>query len=247
MTSEVGSVEGVAAGLLSLGGRVEEALRRAVLVFVHGREELVAPVMEAEAGINLAEVALERSCVHLLTTGAVASAEECRFLLAAIKTVASLERMGDLAVNMAERVAEVRHDGPFEPPRRLRRMAEDVLGMVRRSIDALVRRDVALAWSVCAADDAVDEAHARVLADLVTRMRSHPDEARRHMAVQSVSRYLERVADLATNVAQDVIFAVTGDIVRHQPPPREAQEGPLLRPTAWLRMSAGPSAAADLP
>lgn len=247
MKSEVSSVEGVASGLLSLGGRVEESLRRAVLVFVHGREELVGPVMEAEAGINEAEVVLERSCVHLLTTGACASADECRFLLAAIKTVASLERMGDLAVNMAERVAEVRHGGPFEPPRRLRRMAEDVLGMVRRSIDALVRRDMALAWSVCAADDVVDEAHARVLSELVARMQSHPDEARRHMAVQSVSRYLERVADLATNVAQDVIFAVTGDIVRHQSPPRDAPGELPVRPSAWLRMTAGPSPAADLP
>ena len=129
--------------------------------------------------------------------------------------VTDLERIGDLAVNICERAIDLNRQPQLAPYRDIPRMAEIVQSMVHDAIDAFVEGDAQKAFDVIERDDEVDELYVRVFHDLLTRMRADPDAVERGIHVQSVAKFLERMADHSTNLAEQVIFMVNGKDVRH--------------------------------
>jgi phosphate transport system protein len=140
---------------------------------------------------------------------------DLRFITLALKMVTDLERIGDLAVNIAERAIDLASEPPLKPWRDVPRMAEVVQSMVHDAIDAFVRRDPALAEALIERDDEVDSVYSSVVHELVELMAKDPDTIERAIHVLSVAKWLERMADHATNLAEHVIFLERGTDVRH--------------------------------
>lgn len=201
--------------LLATGGMVEEAIQRATLA-LHGRRGDVAEeVIAGDAEIDQREVELEEMALKILALHQPV-AVDLRFIAVVMKANNDLERMADYAVNIAERAAFLVEHPPLRIPARLEEMSEAAMGMVRDSLDAFVHRDADAAWEVTARDDVVDRYNVEVIRDLRRTMEEDPGTVERGLHLFSASRYLERIADLATNIAEDVIYMVEGKIVRHQ-------------------------------
>lgn len=201
--------------LLAIGAMVEEALTKAIRALMNRRLELALAVQNEDDAINDAEVRLEEDCLKVLALNQPV-AGDLRFIVTVLKVNNDLERMGDLAVNIAERAAFLCAHDAIDVPLDFERMVDCVQTMVRDSLDALVNQDPALARSVCAADDTVDDINREMYERLAGLMREEPDTIPRAIHTLSASRHLERIADLATNIAEDVIFLVDGEVVRHQ-------------------------------
>jgi phosphate transport system protein len=142
-------------------------------------------------------------------------ATDLRFIITALKVNNDLERMGDQAVNLAERAERLAGLEPIPPPESFDRLVSTVQTMVRESLDSLVNMDAQLARHVCEMDDVVDEINANTFTSMQELMQRDPSTIERAVATISVSRHMERIADLATNIAEDVVFLVEGEIVRH--------------------------------
>lgn len=201
--------------LLGMGSLVEEAINKAIHALANRDRAMAREVIETDSSIDMKEVELEEECLKLLALHQPV-AVDLRDVITCMKVNNDLERMGDLAVNIAERADYLaRHPG-LALPGELNRMAEGVRGMVRDSLDSLVRKDTSLAREVLKRDDIIDE-HNRNMFDKMTKiMMKHPDQVKQAIAFMSSSRALERVADHATNVAEDVIFMIEGEIIRHR-------------------------------
>jgi len=201
--------------LLATGSLVEEAINKAIHALVKRDEAMAREVIEADTRIDLKEVEVEEECLKLLALHQPV-AVDLRYLVTSMKVNNDLERMGDLAVNIAQRAEYLSRHPALALPGELMRMAEGVLAMVRDSLDSLVRRDVALAREVLKRDDTIDE-HNRNMFDKMTKlMMKNPEQVKESIAFMSCSRALERIADHATNVAEDVIFMIEGEIIRHR-------------------------------
>lgn len=201
--------------ILEMGGLVEAQTDKAITSLLDRRPRLAEEVMAGDNRVDEAEVELEEECLKVLALHQP-FAQDLRYIITVLKVNNDLERMGDLAVNIAQRSAFLCSEPDAGFDLGIDRMAERVRRMVRDALDALVRQDTALAREVMEADQAVDTIHKNQFAMIGDLMREHPDEITRLTSFLSTSRYLERIADLATNIAEDIIFLVDGEVIRHQ-------------------------------
>ena len=204
--------------LLEVGSLVETATNRAITALTHRQSDLADEVLDADDEIDAREVQIEEECLKILALHQPVAAD-LRYVIAVMKVNNDLERMGDQAVNIAERAVYLSQRPPFDMPLNIERMAEAVREMVRVSLDAVVNLDVDLARSVGEMDDEVDEIHREMFKLVQDRIRSSSDMVEQAIAYLSASRDLERIADLATNIAEDVLFTVLGEVVRHRGAP----------------------------
>ncbi len=202
------------AELLAMAGLVEQGVHEGVLSVTGRDPERARRVLMNEARINQMEIRIDEMVTRLLALNQP-MARDLRFLTAAIKINNDLERMGDLAVNIVERALSLARQEPVNPEIDMPRMGRLVESMVRSSLDAFVRRDTHLARTVLAADDAVDDQRNIICKELVAFMERNPATISRALDLLLVARSLERIADHATNIAEDVLFLVQGIDVRH--------------------------------
>jgi phosphate transport system protein len=200
--------------LLEMAGLVESSIHKSVLALVERDEAGAQDVLRHEARINQMEIEIDDFAVGLLAMFQP-MAVDLRFLTAAIKINGDLERMGDLAVNIVERALSLIHQPLVKPLIDIPQMAKLVESMVRRSLDSFVRRDADLAHAVLLSDDAVDELRDSTYRELISFMERDPSTVSRAVDLMFVARNLERIADHATNIAEDVLFLVRGVDVRH--------------------------------
>ncbi len=213
------AVESLKRQILSLGGRVEESLRLAVHAFLHRDADASRRLIEGDTELDLREVEIEEECLKLLALYHPV-AGDMRFVVAILKLNNDLERIGDLAVNIAELTLEWdRTSGAYSAE--LARMAEQVQSLLKKALDALVHRNAILAHEVRQADDVIDDFQRRAEERLHEAVREgRADRVETLVAEWNAAHQLERVADHATNIAEDVIYLVEGRIVRHHPEPR---------------------------
>ena len=197
-----------------MGGFVESAIHRSVRALVDRDPELARQVMRDEARINQMEIEIDNLTTRLFALRQP-MARDLRFLTAAMKINTDLERMGDLAVNIAQRALSLVAQTPVKPLIDIPRMAQLVESMLLRTLDAFVKGDAEEATSVLAADDEVDALRDSVYQELVAYMQRDPTTVPAAVDLIFVARNLERIADHATNIAEDVVFLVKGVDVRH--------------------------------
>ena len=201
--------------ILLLGGMVEEATENAILALTDRRPELAEKVLQGDKVVDAKEVQIEEECLKVLALHQPVAAD-LRYVVAMMKVNNDLERVGDLAKNIAERAVSLAEAEPVSVPQGITNMADDVRGMLRDSLNAVVELDTELAKTVHRQDENIDEAHKRIFRLIEERIRRDPERIHIHIQLLSVSRYLERIADLATNISEDVVFMVNGDVIRHQ-------------------------------
>jgi phosphate transport system protein len=200
--------------LLAMGGLVEDQIRRVMRALVERDSELAQEVIERDREVNTYDVDVDEKCVELLALHQP-TAGDLRSITTAMKIVTDLERIGDQAVNIAQRVIELNREPQLKPYIDLPRMAERAQRMVKESLDAFVARDTELARQVCSDDDAVDAFKEQIFRELLTFMMEDPKTIPRAIRLILISRFLERVADHATNIAEMVIYLVESKMVRH--------------------------------
>ena len=201
--------------LLASGSLVEEALNHAIEALVNRSINLAEVVMEGDYQINQKENQIEEECLKILALHQPVAAD-LRFIISVLKVNNDLERIGDLAVNIAERAIYLSSHDPLKAALNFPRMADGARNMVRKSLDALIGMDANLARIVLTMDDEIDDLNREMYTTLQDLMRQSPEFIDRAVHTLSVSRYLERIADLATNIAEDVVFMVEGELIRHQ-------------------------------
>jgi phosphate transport system protein len=207
--------------LLAMAGLVESSIHKSVLSVIAPDEGEARQVLVNEARINQMEIDIDDLATRLLARRQP-MAGDLRFLTAAIKINNDLERMGDLAVNIVERALSLMRKPPLKASIDIPHMTGLVETMVRQSLDAFVKRDAVLARKVLLSDDAVDELRDAVYAELVSLMERDSSSVSRALDLIFVARNLERIADHATNIAEDVLFLVQGIDVRHHAESRDA-------------------------
>lgn len=199
---------------LSLCATVESSVQRAVRAVSERNDRLAAEVIASDVDIDHAEIDVEEECLKILALHQPV-AIDLRFIVAVLKMNNDLERIGDLAVNIAQRAQFLNARQPVAVPFDLGGLAEKAQNMFRRSLDALVNMNAALARAVCGMDDEVDAINRQMYDQVKDMIRQHPEHLDSLIALLSISRYLERIADHATNIAEDVVYMIEGRIVRH--------------------------------
>ena len=202
--------------ILSLSAAVENSVKMAVQSIENRDSALAESIIARDEEIDQLEVDLEEDCLKILALHQPV-AIDLRFIIAVLKINNDLERIGDLAVNIAERAQFLSTQRSIAIPFDLDSLAEKTQEMLRKSLDSLVNLNTGLAREVCRTDDEVDAIN-RDMYDLVKNaIRAHPEQLDILIPYLSVSRYLERIADHATNIAEDVIYMIEGIITRHRP------------------------------
>jgi phosphate transport system protein len=200
--------------ILLVGALVEEAIAKAVSALIHRDRNMAKSVIQADDEIDRMEVDVEEEVLKILALYQPVAAD-LRFVVAVLKINNDLERMGDLATNIAKRVVFLTNAERFDLPVDFRGMAARVKSMVKESLDALVNADTLLAQRVRESDDEVDTSRRIIEKQIEQQIATHPERTDCLMSLSSVARHLERIADMATNIAEDVIYMVEGEIVRH--------------------------------
>lgn len=200
--------------ILAMGGAVERAIEESTQALIERKSDLFDHVHELEKSINQAHIEVDETCLNLLARQSPLAAD-LRLVVAVIKINTDLERMGDQAVNIAHNGVRYLKEPPLKPLIDIPKMAEEVRRMVREALDAFVTQNVELARGVLDRDDTVDAYKNQIFRELLTYMMSDPKSIERAMNLILIARNLERVGDHATNIAEDVIFAITGDDIRH--------------------------------
>jgi phosphate transport system protein len=208
--------------LLRMGALVEERVHGAMQALMERRLEAAESIIVGDAEVNDMQIEIDDRCLKLLALQNP-MASDLRLITAAMKINADLERIGDQAVNIAENAVKVAALPPLRPMIDLPRMAEIAEGMTRDSLDAFVRRDASLARDILSRDDEVDQLKDQIFRVLLTHMMADPGTIERALGLILVSRNLERIADHATNIAEDVIFVVEAKDVRHHHEEREVE------------------------
>lgn len=201
--------------LLALSALVEESVQQAVQSVQERDEALAARVIDIDVEIDIREVDLEEECLKILALHQPV-ASDLRFLVAVLKINNDLERIGDLAVNIAERSIYLSTHQPVNTPPDMTVMAEISRTMLRQCLDAFINMDVNLAMNVVKLDEQVDEINRQMYELCAEQIRKQPEHIETLLHMLSVSRNLERIADHATNIAEDVLYMHNGEIVRHQ-------------------------------
>ena len=200
---------------LEVGTMVEESIARAISALSTTNRVLAEQVISGDDEIDSREVQIEEECLKILALHQPV-ARDLRFVVAVLKMNNDLERMGDYSINIAERVVYLAQNGQVPVPRQMLVMSEKVQAMVRRTLDAVVESDTALARAVCISDDEVDLMQRELYDVILSEIRQSVSQLDRWIQLLSVIRYLERIADLATNICQDVVYMVEGDVIRHR-------------------------------
>jgi phosphate transport system protein len=202
--------------ILTMGRLVDEHVGEAVRALLEHDRDLAGRVIEADRAVNQMELAIDEQCIRILALYQPA-ASDLRFIAAALKIVTDLERIGDLAVNMAERVQLLAGQVSLPAVRELPAVATDARKMLEDVLDAFVAGDTAKARSVMHADPAIDARTSHLIADVQTGMEQDPQAIARGVATIFFAKHLERMADHATNIAEMVVYLVQGQDVRHAP------------------------------
>ena len=201
--------------ILMLGAMVEEATQKALLTVTEGRTDLCDEVIAGDREVDEREIQLEDECLKVLALHQPV-AQDLRFVLVVLKINNDLERVADLARNIAERGRDLKLLPRVAVPAEIHAMAERAQRMLRDSLKAAVASDTELARQVLGDDDEVDRLHERIFEVVKDAIRSDTKLIDPLIQLLSVSRYVERIADLATNIAEEVVFMVEGEIIRHQ-------------------------------
>mgnify|MGYP001312257748 CR=1 FL=1 len=203
--------------LLRMGGLVELQIQRALQALVDRDSDLAALVVEQDHEVNTLDVDIDDTCVKLLALQQPI-AGDLRFITTAMKISSELERMGDLADNIAQRALELNSEPQLKPYIDIPRMANWTMRMVQECLDAFVRSDSVLARKVCADDDFVDDVNEQLFRELLSFMLENPKTITRAIRLTFVAKSLERIADHATNIAELVVYMVEGKNIRHIAP-----------------------------
>ena len=200
--------------LLEMGGLAEDRVRTVVEALVEREPGILERVLAGDTPINQLHIEIDQRCFKLLALHQP-MAVDLRAIVAAVKINTDLERVGDMAINIAEAVKRYMRHPPVTELIDIPRMADIAQRMLRDALDAFVRRDIALAQAVLDADDALDSLKTRVFRELLTFMLQNPSTIEPSLDLILISRHLERIGDHATNIAEDVIFMVSARDVRH--------------------------------
>lgn len=200
--------------ILEMGGFVEKQIANAVLALVERDDALARLTIGRDHTVNRMDVEIDELCLRLLALHQPA-ARDLRLITTALKINADLERIGDMAVNICERVLELNHEPQLKPFIDIPRMAEVAQEMLRESLDAFVREDVDLALKVCRDDDIIDGLTHQLVRELLSFMTEDPHTTTRGLRLIFVAKYIERIADHATNISEMVVFMVKGKSIRH--------------------------------
>ena len=208
--------------LLSMGGKVEQAIAGSVRAITERNAELAQKVKASDVEVNRLEVEIDNACRRILALRQPA-ASDLRFITTALKIVTDLERMGDLAVNIAERAIDLAQAPPLRPFHDLASLADLSEAQLRKALDAFVEKDPAKAEEVLRGDDLLDALYLKIFNELLTLMMEDSRVIRRATAVMFAAKHLERFGDHAMNLAEMVIYMVRGTDIRH--PRSRAQVG----------------------
>ena len=201
--------------VLGMASLVEEMIQEAFKALSDGRLEMAQSVIQKELQVDQREVEIEEDCLKILALHQPV-ATRLRTVATVLKANNDLERIADLAVNLAERATAVAEHPEFRPPAPLERMVRLAWEMVSRSLDAFFKLDAELAGRVLRQDDELDQLNREVIAQLSRSMQEHPKSVPAALHFFSASRHIERIGDHATNIAEDVIYLVNGEVTRHQ-------------------------------
>jgi phosphate transport system protein len=210
--------------LLEMGGLVEKAIASSVRAIIERDAALADQVKTRDRDINRMEVEIDGACRRILALRQPA-ASDLRFITTALKIVVDLERMGDLAVNVAERALDLQQAPPLGPMHDLARIADLAEAQLKKALDAFVTGDVSKAEEVMGADDLIDALYLKIFNDMVLVMMEDSKNIRRATSVMFAAKHLERFADHAVNVGEMVVFMVRGKDIRH-PKSRAVNDGP---------------------
>lgn len=200
--------------VLDQSSRVEEMIAKACQALLERRNDIATKVTESELEINAREVKIEEECLKILALHQPV-AIDLRRTATVLKINTELERIADLTVNIAERTICLAEFPQFEIPAKLERMFVRASEMVHDALDAFVDQDVETARDICRRDDEVDDFNRQVIDDLLDVMRTRSDLVEAALHFFSVCRHVERIGDCATNIAEDVLYLVEGEIARH--------------------------------
>lgn len=209
-------IERLKTRIIDLTSVVQKAVEDAVQAVSRRDGDLAQKIIDGDIVIDHAEVEIEEDCLKLLALYQPV-ATDLRFIVAALKINNDIERVGDLAVNIAERALMLCKQPPLDTPFDFSEINKKSLAMLRRSLEALIQRDSRRAREVRALDDEVDALNREMYDKIRAAIRRSPDQVDSLLNCSSISRLLERIADGATNIAEDVIYLVDGEIVRHTP------------------------------
>lgn len=201
--------------VLSLGAIVEEQIQRAMLALERRDGEMASEVILKDREIDSLEIVIEEECLKILALYQPV-AKELRFVVAVLKMNNDLERIGDLAGNIAKRALYLSNKERIPLLSDFKLITEKVQAMVKKSLDSLVNTDMNLAREVCAADDEVDNLTKQILQKTVQAIEKDPVRTNDYFNIRSISKNLERIADSATNIAEDVVYLCSGEIIRHK-------------------------------
>lgn len=201
--------------ILALSATVEDNVYKAVRSLTERDSILAEEIIKSDVAVDQTEVAIEEECLKVLALNQPV-AGDLRFLVAILKINNDLERMGDLAVNIAERAMFLATREKPDVPLDLPRMAEQTKAMMKKSLDALMKQDTALAYEVLETDDEIDAMNREMYGQIQNAIHRKPEQLESFIHLLSCSRHLERIADHATNIAEDVIYMIDGVIVRHR-------------------------------
>jgi len=200
--------------VLEMGGLVEDQIAQSIRALTERDQTLARATIQRDHTVNRLDVEIDDLSLKLLALHQPA-ARDLRLITTALKITTDLERIGDIATHISERAIELAAEPPLNAYVDIPAMASLASGMMHRSLDAFVREDVDLALEVCASDDTIDSVHRQLVRDLLGIMGKDPASISRTMRLLFVSKYLERVGDHATNIAEMVIFMVKGRSIRH--------------------------------
>lgn len=199
--------------LLELTAVVEGRVQQSIQALINVDKELAQQVLSGDDEVDRMEVDLEEECLKVLALHQPV-ATDLRLIVSVLKMNNDLERMADLAVNISQRAVELAV-APIPAPYDLQRMGDQIQTMLKMSLDSLVQQDSELARKTIRMDDVVDAQHKENFDHVKTAIRNNPDQIDSLVLYLSISRYMERIADLATNIAEDVVYLIDGDIIRH--------------------------------
>jgi phosphate transport system protein len=201
--------------ILEMGTIIEESISLSITGLVNNDRTIAEQVIAEDEDVDQREVHIEEECLKILALHQPV-ARDLRFVVAVLKMNNDLERIGDFAVNTAERTLFLAERGPVPVPKGLTQMASRAAQMVRQSLDALIESDAEGARAVILSDDDVDDQRDRLFGTVLNEIRKDISHLDQWIQILSCIRYLERIADLATNIAQDVVYLVEGDVIRHR-------------------------------
>src|SRR5512135_368737 len=207
-------IEALKERVLKMGGFVEDSIRKSVKALVERERNLAIEVIDGDAIVNNFDVEIEEECIRFLAIWQP-TGSNLRFVTTAIKIITDLERMGDLAVDICERAIELNEEPQLKPYIDIPRMAEAAQKMLKESLDAFIAGDADLAVSVCEADDFVANLNQQIFNELLIYMLKDPRNISRAIRLTYITKYLERIADHATNIAEMVVYMVKGKVIRH--------------------------------